>query len=179
MLDREVSTVLGGIPESSAFSVFDHLPCDRQPGLPWRMFYVTISRQMNYLGKIEISLLDVSGRTSAEKGLFCGDWVQKMCDAWNAACVKGSEHAVDSRRRFAYESSGRDARIRPNSRRPSLSRRIIMLQWALIFLIIAIIAGVFGFAGIAGAATGIAKILFFIFLVIFLISLVFGMRVRT
>jgi uncharacterized membrane protein YtjA (UPF0391 family) len=51
-------------------------------------------------------------------------------------------------------------------------RRLQMLNWALMFLLIAILAAVFGFGGIAFAAAGMAKILFFIFLVLFLVSLV-------
>jgi uncharacterized membrane protein YtjA (UPF0391 family) len=50
--------------------------------------------------------------------------------------------------------------------------RLIMLYWALVFLVIALIAGALGFGGIAGASAGIAKILFFVFLVLLLISLV-------
>jgi uncharacterized membrane protein YtjA (UPF0391 family) len=43
---------------------------------------------------------------------------------------------------------------------------VIMLRWALIFLVISLIAALFGFTGIAVAAAGIAKFLFFLFLVI-------------
>jgi uncharacterized membrane protein YtjA (UPF0391 family) len=53
-------------------------------------------------------------------------------------------------------------------------RRIVMLYWALVFLIVALVAGAFGFGGIYVAAAGIAKVLFFIFLVLFLVSLVAG-----
>jgi uncharacterized membrane protein YtjA (UPF0391 family) len=59
-------------------------------------------------------------------------------------------------------------------RRRALKRRLFMLSWALIFLVVALIAGLLGFTGIAGAATGIAKVLFFVFLVVFLISLIAG-----
>lgn len=51
---------------------------------------------------------------------------------------------------------------------------VVMLSWALVFLVIAIIAAVLGFGGIAASAAGIAKILFFIFLVLFVISAVMG-----
>jgi uncharacterized membrane protein YtjA (UPF0391 family) len=51
-------------------------------------------------------------------------------------------------------------------------RRLDMLYYALVFLLVAILAGVFGFTGIAVASAGIAKILFFVFIVLFLVSLV-------
>lgn len=54
-------------------------------------------------------------------------------------------------------------------------KEILMLRYAVIFLVIAIIAGVFGFGGIAAGATEIAKVLFWLFVVIFLVSLVFGL----
>jgi uncharacterized membrane protein YtjA (UPF0391 family) len=49
---------------------------------------------------------------------------------------------------------------------------IVMLGYALFFLIVALFAAVLGFTGIAVAAAGIAKILFYVFLVFFLLSLV-------
>lgn len=55
-------------------------------------------------------------------------------------------------------------------------KEIMMLGWAVTFLIIALIAGLLGFGGIAGTAMGIAKILFFVFLVLFVIFLVLGRR---
>jgi uncharacterized membrane protein YtjA (UPF0391 family) len=56
------------------------------------------------------------------------------------------------------------------------TRRLPMLYYAVIFLIIALVAGFLGFFGIAGVAAGIAKILFFIFIVLFVVSLIFGRR---
>jgi uncharacterized membrane protein YtjA (UPF0391 family) len=56
----------------------------------------------------------------------------------------------------------------------SKEEAVIMLSWALAFLVVAIIAAIFGFGGIASGAAGIAKILFFVFLVLFLISLFVG-----
>lgn len=56
-----------------------------------------------------------------------------------------------------------------------LRRRVTMLQYALLFLVIAVVAGLLGFGGIAGAASGIAQILFFIFLALLVISLVAGL----
>lgn len=54
-------------------------------------------------------------------------------------------------------------------------RRLIMLRWALIFLVIALVAALFGFGGLAAAATNIAQILFYVFLVLFLIALLFSL----
>jgi uncharacterized membrane protein YtjA (UPF0391 family) len=54
---------------------------------------------------------------------------------------------------------------------------LIMLRWAVIFLVVALVAALLGFGGIAGAAAGIAKILFFVFLVLFVLALIFGRRV--
>lgn len=54
---------------------------------------------------------------------------------------------------------------------------IIMLRWAVIFLVIALIAALFGFTGIASAAAGIAKFLFFLFLVVCLVLFIAGMSV--
>src|SRR5205814_6288620 len=55
---------------------------------------------------------------------------------------------------------------------------LVMLRWALIFLIVAIVAAVFGFGGIAGDAAWIAKILFFLFLIVAVVSMLAG-RGRT
>jgi uncharacterized membrane protein YtjA (UPF0391 family) len=49
---------------------------------------------------------------------------------------------------------------------------MIMLSWALTFLVVALIAAALGFGGIAGTSAGIAQILFFIFLALFVISMV-------
>jgi uncharacterized membrane protein YtjA (UPF0391 family) len=75
---------------------------------------------------------------------------------------------------------------RPNvfhTRRPraaNLLRSIIMLGWALTFLIVALIAAVLGFGGIAGFAVEIAKIIFFVAIVLFVISAIAGLvRGRT
>jgi uncharacterized membrane protein YtjA (UPF0391 family) len=46
-------------------------------------------------------------------------------------------------------------------------RTMIMLYWALVFLVVALIAAVLGFTEIAIAAAGVAKILFVVFLVLF------------
>jgi uncharacterized membrane protein YtjA (UPF0391 family) len=57
---------------------------------------------------------------------------------------------------------------------PDGTQEIIMLYYAVVFLVIALIAGALGFFGVAGAAVGIAKILFFVFLVLFVVSLIIG-----
>jgi uncharacterized membrane protein YtjA (UPF0391 family) len=57
-------------------------------------------------------------------------------------------------------------------------KEIVMLHYAIVFLVIALIAAVLGFTGVAGAAAGIAKILFVVFLILFIASLVMGRRGR-
>jgi uncharacterized membrane protein YtjA (UPF0391 family) len=59
---------------------------------------------------------------------------------------------------------------------PRGTRELVMLYYAVVFLVIALIAGALGFFGVAGAAVGIAKILFFVFLVLFVVSLLLGRR---
>jgi uncharacterized membrane protein YtjA (UPF0391 family) len=63
-----------------------------------------------------------------------------------------------------------------NQKYPDRTREIVMLYYAVVFLVIALIAGALGFFGVAGAAVGIAKILFFVFLVLFVVSLLLGRR---
>jgi uncharacterized membrane protein YtjA (UPF0391 family) len=55
---------------------------------------------------------------------------------------------------------------------------VIMLGWAVTFLVIALIAGLLGFTGIAGTSVWIAQVLFVVFLVLFLASLIFSRRPR-
>jgi uncharacterized membrane protein YtjA (UPF0391 family) len=52
---------------------------------------------------------------------------------------------------------------------------VVMLRWALVFLILGLIAGVLGFTAIAGASIAIAKFLFFLFVAIFLVLLILGL----
>ena len=52
---------------------------------------------------------------------------------------------------------------------------IVMLRWALGFLIVAIIAAIFGYGGIATGAADVARVLFFVFLVVFFVSLIMGL----
>jgi uncharacterized membrane protein YtjA (UPF0391 family) len=49
---------------------------------------------------------------------------------------------------------------------------MLMLGWALTFLVVALIAAVLGFGGIAGFAVEIAKIIFFVAIILFVISAV-------
>ena len=56
------------------------------------------------------------------------------------------------------------------------SEEVLMLYWAIVFLVVAIIAAFFGFGGIAGTAAWIAKVLFIVFLILFVVTLVFGRR---
>jgi uncharacterized membrane protein YtjA (UPF0391 family) len=56
------------------------------------------------------------------------------------------------------------------------AKEIVMLHYAIVFLVIALIAAVLGFGGIAGAAAGIAKILFTVFIILFIAALVMGRR---
>src|SRR5258708_28328024 len=53
------------------------------------------------------------------------------------------------------------------------NQKIIMIRYALIFLVIAMIAEALGLGGVAGEAAWIAHVLFVIFLVLFIVSLVF------
>src|SRR5690349_19190769 len=55
-------------------------------------------------------------------------------------------------------------------RAPFSGRRMQMLGWALVFLVVALIAGLLGFTGLAVASAGIAQILFYIFVVLFVVS---------
>jgi uncharacterized membrane protein YtjA (UPF0391 family) len=58
-------------------------------------------------------------------------------------------------------------------------KELIMLHYAVVFLVIALIAALFGFGGIAAGAVEIAKVLFFIFLVLFVVSLIVGLFRRS
>ena len=60
-----------------------------------------------------------------------------------------------------------------------LTGGVLMLRWAILFLIVAIIAGVFGFGGIAATATGIARLLFLVFMVLFVLALIAGRRLTS
>jgi uncharacterized membrane protein YtjA (UPF0391 family) len=55
------------------------------------------------------------------------------------------------------------------------ARRIAVLKWALIFLVISIVAGALGFTNLSSAAAGIAKILFFVFLAVFLLFVILAL----
>jgi uncharacterized membrane protein YtjA (UPF0391 family) len=55
---------------------------------------------------------------------------------------------------------------------------MIMIGWAIAFLIVAVIAALFGFTGIAGAAVNIAYILFVVGLILAIVFFVMGRRPR-
>jgi len=48
---------------------------------------------------------------------------------------------------------------------------VVMLYYALVFLVIALVAGLLGFGVVAFAAAEVARICFFIFLILFVVSL--------
>lgn len=48
---------------------------------------------------------------------------------------------------------------------------MMLLRWALIFLVIGLIAAAFGFGGVAQTSAGIARILFFVFIILFILAL--------
>ena len=55
---------------------------------------------------------------------------------------------------------------------------LIMLRWAILFLIIALIAGLLGLYPVAGLSMDAARILFFVFIVLAILAF-FGGAVRT
>jgi uncharacterized membrane protein YtjA (UPF0391 family) len=65
----------------------------------------------------------------------------------------------------------------PNTRLSCRNRgeEILMLGWAVTFLIIALIAALLGFGMIAGVAIEAAKIVFFVAIVLFAISVIAGL----
>ena len=71
--------------------------------------------------------------------------------------------------------------VSPTKRQVPLDEgNVVMLGWALTFLIVALIAAVLGFGGIAGFAVEIAKIIFFVAIILFAISAIVGLiRGRT
>jgi uncharacterized membrane protein YtjA (UPF0391 family) len=87
---------------------------------------------------------------------------------------QGSGHLQE--KRIAADSGGRH-----DARRSDISdetKRLSMLNLALLFFVVAIIAALFGFGGIATGAAEIAQVLFFVFLVLFLVSLIAGFNRR-
>jgi uncharacterized membrane protein YtjA (UPF0391 family) len=52
---------------------------------------------------------------------------------------------------------------------------VIMLGWALTFLVVGLVAAMLGFTTIAGASFAIAKFLAAVFLILFVIFLVLGL----
>jgi len=51
-------------------------------------------------------------------------------------------------------------------------KEIVMLHYAIVFLVIALVAALFGFGGIAAGAVEIAKILFFVFVIMAIVAFV-------
>ena len=96
---------------------------------------------------------------------------RSSCAAGRTAAPGG--RVADRMARWTFLGTKQQVRCySADMRRMARSWRIVMLYWALIFLVVAIIAGLFGFGGIASASAGIAQVLFFIFLVIFVVTLV-------
>jgi uncharacterized membrane protein YtjA (UPF0391 family) len=56
-------------------------------------------------------------------------------------------------------------------------KRMSILKWALIFLVVSIVAGLLGFTGVSAASADIARVLFYIFVVIFLVLLILGLTI--
>jgi uncharacterized membrane protein YtjA (UPF0391 family) len=70
--------------------------------------------------------------------------------------------------------AAREAKMLVSQRSIRQSRRFLMFQWALVFLIVAIIAGLLGLSGVAGAATNIAWLLFLVGIVLAVIFFIRG-----
>lgn len=75
-----------------------------------------------------------------------------------------------------HNTSGRDRSCFTGPIHSPRERGVIMLSWAVTFLVIGLIAGVLGVSGVAGTATHIAYVLFVIFLILAAIGMVMGKR---
>jgi uncharacterized membrane protein YtjA (UPF0391 family) len=77
---------------------------------------------------------------------------------------------------FLYQDFKLNRSTRTHFATPTLVSQevIIMLKWAIIFIIVALVAAILGFSGIAGVASDIAIVLFVVFLVLALIAFVRG-----
>jgi uncharacterized membrane protein YtjA (UPF0391 family) len=78
------------------------------------------------------------------------------------------------RRAFSYGTV--PALQREHARRCGPSKEVVVLYYALVFLVVALIAGVLGVSGVAAVATNIAYVLFVVALVLFVVHLVSGRR---
>jgi uncharacterized membrane protein YtjA (UPF0391 family) len=58
------------------------------------------------------------------------------------------------------------------------NRRLFMLYYAVVFLIIALVAALLGFGGIAAGAASIAKILFVVFLIVAIVTFLLSLGRR-
>jgi len=62
----------------------------------------------------------------------------------------------------------------------SFRKDLLMLRWAIIFLVVALVAAVLGFGGIANFSFEIAKFVAVIAIILFVVSLIMGgMRGRS
>jgi len=84
-------------------------------------------------------------------------------------CPGGKKQAQPASTRRERERTGAPSPL-------NLDKEIIMLNWAIVFLVIAIIAAIFGFSGIAGAAVNIAWILAVIGIILAIAFFVMGRR---
>jgi uncharacterized membrane protein YtjA (UPF0391 family) len=75
----------------------------------------------------------------------------------------------------AWRASRTVARALLNTTSDFQPQEVMMLYWALVFLVVALVAGVLGFGGVAGTASSIAQVLFGLFLIIFVVSLLLGL----
>lgn len=110
--------------------------------------------------------------------------IQRLRDDRQAQPVPGlhepravvRDHEVEDFRSAIHPGARSGAIQRVKHHRNLKPKELIMLSWAITFLVIALIAAVLGFGGIAGTAVGIAKIIFVVFLILFVISFVMGRR---
>jgi uncharacterized membrane protein YtjA (UPF0391 family) len=91
--------------------------------------------------------------------------------------MRAAKPTLTIRRRFRMNFSGTfqatfELIAQRRSKPETVTRRHVMLGWALAFFIFAIIAAALGFGGIAGASAGIAQILFFVFLALLVLTFV-------
>jgi uncharacterized membrane protein YtjA (UPF0391 family) len=93
-----------------------------------------------------------------------------------------SSQAVERARESALEATGTTpasgVRVGGRVRHRHFQRRLPVLYYAVVFLIIALIAALFGFGGIAAGAAGIAKILFVVFLIVAIVTFLLSLGRR-
>ena len=69
-------------------------------------------------------------------------------------------------------------RIRNHPAHRAETKQLVMLHYAVVFLVIALVADLFGFGGIAAGAVGIAKTLFFVFVIMAVVTFVLSLLKR-